>query len=108
MPFCSKCGKELANDAKFCSNCGHQVDVPTAATQTQRKQTFDGETRKCPNCGAELNASKLSCPICGFEPASSRNQENGKDNSIDWFVIVFTICLFACAALILILDYLKG
>lgn len=26
MAFCSKCGKELADDAKFCANCGAPVD----------------------------------------------------------------------------------
>lgn len=26
--FCSKCGKELLNDSKFCPNCGSVVDIP--------------------------------------------------------------------------------
>lgn len=67
MPFCSECGKELANGTKFCPNCGHQVNGTTVTEQSQRKQTFDGEIRKCPNCGAVLNAFELACPTCGME-----------------------------------------
>ena len=25
MPYCKKCGKELSEDARFCSNCGTEV-----------------------------------------------------------------------------------
>lgn len=31
--FCSKCGKELGDDAKFCSSCGAVIRPPGASTQ---------------------------------------------------------------------------
>ncbi len=31
MPYCPKCGKEVPSDAKFCTNCGATLGVPTAA-----------------------------------------------------------------------------
>lgn len=34
MPFCSKCGASLTDDAQFCPNCGaNQAAAPTAAPQ---------------------------------------------------------------------------
>jgi pSer/pThr/pTyr-binding forkhead associated (FHA) protein len=29
--FCSQCGREIADDARFCSSCGAPVDAPGAA-----------------------------------------------------------------------------
>ena len=31
MPYCSKCGKEVPADAKFCANCGAELQAATAA-----------------------------------------------------------------------------
>jgi hypothetical protein len=28
MPFCSKCGKEVSEDTRFCPNCGHDTKAP--------------------------------------------------------------------------------
>jgi FlaG/FlaF family flagellin (archaellin) len=36
MPFCSKCGRELEPDAKFCPNCGNPVS--TKAVRVLEKQ----------------------------------------------------------------------
>lgn len=33
MPFCSKCGKEIINDQKFCPGCGAPTDGGSANTQ---------------------------------------------------------------------------
>ena len=33
MRFCSKCGKELDDNAVFCMNCGNAVDAQSAAHQ---------------------------------------------------------------------------
>lgn len=62
MPFCSNCGKEIDGGVKFCSECGADV-----SNHTQRKQVYDGEIHKCPNCGEVLKSFEINCPACGYE-----------------------------------------
>lgn len=64
MSFCTNCGKELSDDAKFCSNCGVATGV---RNNTKRTSVYDGEVHKCPNCGDVLNSFTVACPSCGFE-----------------------------------------
>lgn len=45
--FCTNCGKELPDGAKFCMNCGNPVD------------------RKCPNCGKSVPSDGKFCMECG-------------------------------------------
>ena len=40
MQFCRKCGKELSDDAKFCSRCGTPVSA-TGATTPGPKENID-------------------------------------------------------------------
>lgn len=65
MPFCSNCGRELLDGAKFCDNCGFAV-VPQP-DRTKRTTTYEGSIHKCPNCGEILNAFVSNCPVCGYE-----------------------------------------
>lgn len=65
MAFCQKCGTELVPGAKFCANCG----TPSGETgnENERKQTYDGEIKKCPSCGAVLPSGVTKCSSCGYE-----------------------------------------
>ena len=65
MAFCTNCGQELADGAKFCGNCGKAVNDTNSTNQ--RKTTYDGEIHKCPNCGEILNSFVTDCPTCGYE-----------------------------------------
>lgn len=47
---CPKCGKNVAEDMKFCPYCG--ITMP--------------EINKCPKCGKELQEDMTFCPYCGF------------------------------------------
>jgi hypothetical protein len=38
MPYCSKCGAELDEDAKFCPTCGTPVGPPVAEPERRRKE----------------------------------------------------------------------
>lgn len=48
---CSKCGNDMAENAKFCPNCGAK-NVPAG-------------TEVCPKCGASVKAGAKFCPDCG-------------------------------------------
>ena len=65
MAFCTNCGKQFADDAKFCPECGKTV--MSIQTQGQRKQEYAGEIQKCPNCGSAISAFEAFCPTCGYE-----------------------------------------
>ena len=67
MVFCTNCGQQLAEGAKFCSACGNKVDISSAFQSGQRKTVYDGEIHKCPNCGSLLDSFKLRCQLCGYE-----------------------------------------
>ena len=65
MAFCTNCGQQVADGAKFCANCGTPVSQNTS--NTKRKTVFDGEIHKCPHCGEVLKAFETVCPSCKFE-----------------------------------------
>ena len=67
MPFCSNCGKEIENNARFCSGCGSPQNTTPADNQGQRKIKFEGEVHKCPQCGEVLDSFTTVCPSCGYE-----------------------------------------
>lgn len=66
MAFCTNCGDQLKDGAKFCSSCGIAINGAGVET-SQRKTTYDGELHKCPNCGELLNSFVTNCPSCGYE-----------------------------------------
>jgi len=67
MVFCTNCGQELAEGAKFCSECGAKVG-PIAAHRTEKDDVvYDGRLHKCRNCGETIKAFETSCPVCGYE-----------------------------------------
>ena len=48
MAFCSNCGQQLDDKAKFCSACGTSRSVQQTANENKRKTVYEGEIRKCP------------------------------------------------------------
>lgn len=66
MAFCSNCGHQLADGAKFCFECGAKVDA-LESQKTRRRTVYDGEIHKCPNCGDILEAHEVVCGACGYE-----------------------------------------
>lgn len=67
MAFCSNCGKQLDEGARFCSTCGASVAQPAKEDNSGRKTVYDGELHKCPNCGEQINSFVAVCPACGYE-----------------------------------------
>ena len=72
MAFCSNCGHQLADGAKFCYECGTKVNLSATSQEEQRKTVYDGEIHKCPNCGEVINSFVSICPACGFEFRGTR------------------------------------
>jgi DNA-directed RNA polymerase subunit M/transcription elongation factor TFIIS len=70
MAFCSNCGHQLVDGAKFCANCGKIINEINSSTQ--RKTTYDGEIHKCPNCGELMDPFEIKCDTCGYELRSAK------------------------------------
>lgn len=74
--YCRYCGKEIADDAKFCPECGKRVD------QNATDQKFYLGENVCPVCGGYLSKSEKVCRKCGtsFDDAEKLmvNDENRK------------------------------
>lgn len=77
MAFCTHCGQQVADGAKFCANCG--TPITQNISNTERKNVFDGEIHKCPNCGEVLNAFETVCPACNFELRGAKSSSAVKD-----------------------------
>ena len=77
MAFCQNCGNQLADDAKFCSNCG----TPAGSTGTEniRKQEYVGSVKKCPNCGAVVTSLTAVCTSCGHEFVNTKVDKSVKE-----------------------------
>ena len=58
--FCSKCGKKLADDARFCDGCGSPIGA-----QEQPKDEI--KSLSCPACGCPISFNDVTCPGCGRE-----------------------------------------
>lgn len=77
MPFCSNCGQQIQEGAKFCANCGKAVTGES--TTSQRKTVYEGELHKCPNCGELLEAFTTKCPSCGYELRGAKNSSSVRE-----------------------------
>lgn len=67
MAFCTECGHQLVDGAKFCFKCGAKVNGSGSLHVEQRKTVYDGEIHRCPNCGDILDAYESVCETCGYE-----------------------------------------
>ncbi len=76
MSYCRNCGKELAEGAKFCFECG----VPVQGNiSSERKTVYEGELHKCPSCGEILSSFVSVCPSCEYELRDTKTATSIKD-----------------------------
>lgn len=61
---CNNCGADLADNAKFCTSCGANVEA----------QGPQGGPRHCPNCGSQLAEGASFCTNCGQKVGGPVNQ----------------------------------
>lgn len=67
MAFCTKCGKQLDLDARFCPGCGAPAQPSAQTIPEPRKEAWEGAVHKCPHCGAQVGSFDAYCPACGNE-----------------------------------------
>ena len=84
MKKCPNCGKELKDEAKFCSGCGYKFPLETGASN-------EGEI-KCPNCGNLLKPGAKFCGKCGTKLDANVSTKSNADISkqasfIQWNVL---------------------
>ena len=78
MPFCSNCGQQIQEGAKFCAGCGSPTTVNNS-NASKRTAFYDGELHKCPNCGEVLKAFEINCPACGYEIRGSNTINSARE-----------------------------
>ena len=64
MSFCTDCGNQLVEGARFCSRCGKPT---SGAINIRRQPNSVSDMGKCPNCGDFIKAFAVRCPSCGYE-----------------------------------------
>lgn len=120
MAFCQNCGNQLADDAKFCSNCG--TPAGSTGTENVRKQEYVGSVKKCPNCGAVVTSLTAVCTSCGHEFVNTKVDKSVKEffdkisdlsdgyetkqdeEKNSWFIWARAMCIvvaFCCFTLVL-------
>ncbi len=62
MVICTKCKKELPDEALFCDNCGTKVEQKPVE---QEKEEQEGTFIFCPACGSKISTEYEFCPECG-------------------------------------------
>lgn len=68
MSYCTNCGSQIADNAKFCHKCGAtNLNFANQSNSNQRREEYVGKVLKCPACGAEISAINAICPSCGHE-----------------------------------------
>lgn len=59
--YCKYCGKQIADDAKFCDGCGKKLIEEAVPVSVPEKK----EVRRCPKCGDPVSQYAQMCKNCG-------------------------------------------
>jgi len=93
MPFCSKCGNEIAENVKFCPKCGgNQQNEQNPAQSTGDKPTIWGPMEDKPTLWGPVAACILSIfllPLGAFlhyQNWKTLEQEKKAKTSLIWFI----------------------
>ncbi len=77
--FCSNCGKEIPNEAKFCTDCGAKV----AAPQSSSEETLSDLEAKPLGDAQDLVGTDTEVPTAGKEPAAGVNDDSSNAETVE-------------------------
>ena len=84
---CKFCGAEVEEGAKFCPNCGKNLEEAS-------------EKKKCPQCGAELEKDAKFCLKCGCSLEKKAAPKGNKKLIIGIIVLAVVVCVGAGIGLV--------
>lgn len=95
--FCSKCGKQLADDAAFCVACGARVNESPVTVENEEPVTYDSQTLQNTEtvneepqvCVPQNNVSgDFTSQNCDVHPITEMNQpvETSKKGNV-WYIL---------------------
>jgi len=62
---CPACQAQIPMDARFCSNCGHQIVTINKCLECDHD--LPAGSNFCSNCGAKVEKKSKKCPKCEYE-----------------------------------------
>ena len=68
---CPACQAQIPMDARFCSNCGHQIVIINKCQDCGHD--LPAGANFCMNCGAKMGKRTKKCPKCGYEALPEAN-----------------------------------
>lgn len=78
MKFCTQCGTQLGDEAKFCSSCGEKIPAisqsSVCSNNSQNAPQNGFITKKCMACGKEYSDDYAVCPDCGISLGPQKNK----------------------------------
>lgn len=77
--FCSNCGKEIPNEAKFCTDCGAKV----AAPQCSNEEASGDLEAKPLNDARDLVSADTEAPAIGEKPAAGVNGDSSNAETVE-------------------------
>ncbi|MCR5459244.1 MAG: zinc ribbon domain-containing protein [Acetatifactor sp.] len=72
MAYCTKCGKQLEPNARYCVSCGAPV-IGNDDLFSHENGMNEGRVHECPACHATINAFVSKCPYCNHEFRDSKS-----------------------------------
>ena len=81
--YCINCGKQLPENAKFCSFCGMPINSDTKINNGEenerQKSTLHETMIRCPNCGSAISRLDATCHFCGAQIADKKASRTVKE-----------------------------
>lgn len=93
MKYCSKCGKELFDEAVVCVNCGCAVETIRNKNIKVEPSMTNSHIKYCAKCGKELLADAVICTNCGcaVAPIKRKKDKSGLITAVKVLMIIGTV-----------------